>query len=219
VLLTAPAVEVSEPSWTTSTRADRPFGTFIADEASPSLDRPRLTNANDMHRASGVGRRATGMGYNACMTTTERATIEDLGTPAQREFNKERVREIIERIFVHQEDAAIDELIAEDFTPHTFGPMPPGREGLRQGMRRAGAGISDPEFTIHELIAEGDRVAARLTTSARHTGPFMGIEPSGRRYSIDEIHIFRLRDGQLVEHWHEFDKAALMAQLKGETPR
>jgi predicted ester cyclase len=103
--------------------------------------------------------------------------------------------------------------------PHTFGPMPPGREGLREGMRRAGAGISDPEFTIHDLIAEGDEVAARLTTSARHTGSFMGIEPTGERYSVDEMHIFRLREGLLVEHWHEFDKAKLMAQLKGEAQR
>jgi predicted ester cyclase len=153
------------------------------------------------------------------MTTTHTARIEELRTPAQREWNKERVREIIDRIFVHQEDAAIDELISPDFVPHTFGPMPPGREGLRDGMRRAGAGISDPEFVIHDLIAEGDRVAARLTTSARHTGTFMGIEPTGRRYSIDEIHVFRLLDGLLVEHWHEFDKGQLMAQLRGEAPR
>jgi predicted ester cyclase len=150
------------------------------------------------------------------MTTLDRAHIEELSTPAQREWNKERVREIIDRIFVHQEDAAIDELVAEDFVPHTFGPMPAGREGLREGMKRAGSGISDPEFEIHDLIAERDRVAARLTTSARHTGTFMGIEPTGRRYSIDEIHIFRLRDGLLAEHWHEFDKGALLAQLKGD---
>ena len=153
------------------------------------------------------------------MTTLERADTNELGAPAQLEANKVRVREIVDRIFVHQEDAAIDELIAEDFVPHTFGPMPPGREGLREGMQRVGAGVSDPEFTIQDLIAEGDRVAARLTTSARHTGPFMGIEPSGKRYTIDEIHIFRLRDGMLIEHWHEFDKGALLAQLKGEAPR
>ena len=153
------------------------------------------------------------------MTTTQRAEIEELRTPAQREFNKERVREIIDRIFIHQEDSAIDDLVAPDFVPHTFGPMPPGREGLREGMRRAGAGVSDPEFTIHDMIAEGDEVAVRLTTSARHTGTFMGIEPTGNRYAIDEIHIFRLRDGLLVEHWHEFDKGKLMAQLKGEAPK
>ena len=147
------------------------------------------------------------------MTTTMQRTLND---PETLERNKDTVRRIVERIFVRQEDAAIDELVSEDFVPHTFGPMPKGREGLREGMKRAGAGVSDPEFTIHDLIAEGDRVAARLTTTARHTGPFMGIEPTGNRYSIDEIHIFRLRDGQMVEHWHAFDTASLLAQLKGE---
>lgn len=139
-----------------------------------------------------------------------------MSDPNTLQANKELVRQIIDRIFVHQEDAAIDELVSEEFVPRTFGPMPRGREGLREGMRRAAAGVSDAEFTIHDLIAEGDRVAARLTTTARHTGPFMGIEPSGKRYSIDEIHIFRIRDGQLVEHWHAFDTASLMAQLRGE---
>jgi predicted ester cyclase len=151
------------------------------------------------------------------MTTIERA-LRDVGLSGSTlERNKEIAREIIDRIFVHQEDAAIDELVAEDFVPHTFGPMPPGREGLREGMKRAGSGISDPEFEIHDLIAEGDRVAVRLTTSARHTGTFMGAEPTGKRYSIDEIHIFRLREGQLVEHWHEFDKGTLLAQLQGDS--
>jgi predicted ester cyclase len=147
------------------------------------------------------------------MTTTMQRTLTD---PETLERNKETVRRIVERIFVRQEDAAIDELVSEDFVPHTFGPMPRGREGLREGMKRAGAGVSEAEFTIHDLIAEGDRVAARLTTTARHTGRFMGIEPTGNRYSIDEIHIFRLRDGQMVEHWHTFDTASLLAQLKGE---
>ena len=146
------------------------------------------------------------------MTTMQRA----ISDPETLEANKDVVREIVDRIFVHQEDKAIDELVSEDFTPHTFGPMPRGREGLREGMRRAGAGVSDAEFTINDMVAEGDRVAARMTTSARHTGPFMGIEPTGNRYSIDEIHIFRIRDGQMVEHWHAFDTANLMAQLKGE---
>ena len=172
-----------------------------------------------MHRPREVPLPDPAQGYNRTMTTIDRAEIRELRTPAQLEWNKERVREIVDRIFVHQDDAAIDELIAEDFVPHTFGPMPPGREGLREGMRRAGAGVSDPEFTIHALIAEGDQVAARLTTGAKHTGTFMGVEPTGRRYSIDEIHIFRLRDGMLAEHWHEFDKGALLAQLRGEAPR
>lgn len=152
------------------------------------------------------------------MTVQERSSTNvqhKSGDAATLDRNKEVARQIIERIFVRQEDAAIDELVAEDFVPHTFGPMPPGREGLREGMKRAGAGLSDPKFEIQDMIAEGDRVAVRVTTSARQTGPFMGLESSGNRYSIDEIHIFRIRDGQLVEHWHQFDKMGLMQQLRG----
>jgi steroid delta-isomerase-like uncharacterized protein len=147
------------------------------------------------------------------MTTMQGALTDT----EQLEQNKELVQQIIERVFVRGEDEAIDELVAEDFTPRTFGPMPRGREGLRAGMKRAGAGVSDPEFTVQDMIAEGDRVAARITSSATHTGEFMGMPASGNRYTIEEIHIFRLRDGQLVEHWHAFDTASLMAQLKADT--
>lgn len=159
--------------------------------------------------------------YNGSMTIQERARTVRTSPDAfdSLERNKELAREFIDRVFVHQEDAAIDELVAEDFVPHTFGPMPPGREGLRAGMRRAGAGVSEARFEIHDVIAEGDRVAVRLTTTARHTGTFMGIEPTGNRYSIDEIHIFRIRDGRIAEHWHAFDTMALLSQLKGESPR
>jgi predicted ester cyclase len=134
------------------------------------------------------------------------------------ERNKQVARDVIDRIFVHQENAAIDELIAPDFVPHTFGPMARGREGLREGMRRVAAGLSDPKFVIHALVAEGDLVAAYLTSGATHTGTFMGVQPSGRRYSIDEMHLFRIRDGWLVEHWHTFDTAQLMRQLKADVP-
>jgi steroid delta-isomerase-like uncharacterized protein len=146
------------------------------------------------------------------MTTMQRALTDQEALEA----NKEVARQIIQRVFVNGEDEAIDELVAEDFKPRTFGPMPPGREGLREGMKRAGAGVSDPEFEVQDMIAEGDRVAARITSSATHSGTFMGVPASGNRYTIEEIHIFRIRDGQLVEHWHAFDTASLMAQLKGE---
>jgi hypothetical protein len=44
----------------------------------------------------------------------------------------------------------------------------------------------------------------------------MGLPSTGRRYEIDEIHIFRVRDGQVTEHWHTFDKGDLMRQLTGD---
>jgi predicted ester cyclase len=132
------------------------------------------------------------------------------------EANKGVALRFIEGVFIEQDPNAVDELAADDFVAHTFGDQPPGREPLKEAMKRAGAGVSEAKFEIHDVIAEQDRVAVRLTTRARHTGTFMGLEPSGNDYSIDEIHIFRIQDDKVVEHWHEFDKQRLMQQLQGK---
>jgi steroid delta-isomerase-like uncharacterized protein len=129
------------------------------------------------------------------------------------EANKAVVRRFIEEIFLKGDFSAVDELLTEDFAPHTWGPMPPGRDGLKQAIERVSKGISDPSMTIDDVVAEGDRVAVRLTSSATHTGEFMGMPASGRRYEIGEIHIFRLRDGRVSEHWHQADFLGMMKQL------
>ena len=132
------------------------------------------------------------------------------------EANKGVALRFIEGVFIDQDPEAVDELAADDFTAHTFGDLPPGREPMKEAMQRAGEGVSEPKFEIHDVIAEKDRVAVRLTTRARHTGTFMGIEPSGNEYSIDEIHVFRIEDGKVLEHWHEFDRQRLTQQLQGK---
>jgi steroid delta-isomerase-like uncharacterized protein len=130
------------------------------------------------------------------------------------EANKGIALRFIEGVFVEQDPNAVEELAGDDFTAHTFGELPPGREPLKEAMKRAGEGVSDAAFEIHDVIAEKDRVAVRLTTRARHTGTFMGLPPTGNEYSIDEIHIFRIEDDRVVEHWHEFDKQRLTQQLQ-----
>jgi steroid delta-isomerase-like uncharacterized protein len=129
------------------------------------------------------------------------------------EANKALVRRFVNEIFVHGNVDAVDELVAVDFVPHTWPSTGDGRGDLKRAIDRVAIGLSDPAFTVEDLIAEGDRVAVRLTASATQTGRFMGIEPSGRSYTIGEIHIFRIRDGQVVEHWHHFDQVGLMRQL------
>ncbi len=129
------------------------------------------------------------------------------------EANKATVRRFIDEIFVRGSSSAVDELIAPDAVFHTypFGEDP--RAGMRAAMERVGVGLSHVEFTVHELVAEGDLVAARLTTAATQTGPFMGMAPTDRRYEIEELHLFRVRDGTVVEHWHQFDQLGMLRQL------
>ncbi len=131
--------------------------------------------------------------------------------------NKELVRRFVDEIFVKGNAAAVDELLAADFVGHTWPSTGDGRADLKAAIARVSAGLSDPEFLVDDLIAEDDRVVARLTASATQTGEMMGMPASGKRYTIGEIHIFRIRDGQLVEHWHQYDAAGMMKQL-GATP-
>lgn len=127
--------------------------------------------------------------------------------------NTALVRRFIDEIFLRGSFDAVDELLADDFTAHTWGPTGTGKAGLKAAIERVSAGLADATMTIEDTIAEGDRVAVRLTSSARQVGPFMGLPASGKRYEIGEIHIFRIRDGKVVEHWHQADFLGMMRQL------
>ncbi len=133
------------------------------------------------------------------------------------EENKQVVRRFVEDIFVRGRADAVDELVADDFVAHTWPSTGDPKGDLKRAMERVAMGLADPVFEIEDMIAEADRVAVRLTASATQVGPFMGMEPSGRRYTIGEIHIFRVRGNQVVEHWHQFDQTGLLRQL-GASP-
>jgi steroid delta-isomerase-like uncharacterized protein len=128
------------------------------------------------------------------------------------EENKAVIRRFIEEVFERGNVDAVDRLVADDFVPHTW-PGTTDRDGLKATMARVANGLADASFTIDDLIAEGDRVVARVTASATQVGEFMGMPPSGKRYTIEEIHVFRVRDGRIVEHWHQFDQTGMMRQL------
>jgi steroid delta-isomerase-like uncharacterized protein len=129
------------------------------------------------------------------------------------EDNKAIAKRFIQEIFVEGNEAAVDELAADDFAPHSWGDMPPGRESLKAAQRRISAGLSDARMTIEDVIAEDDKVAVRLTSHGRHDGEFMGMPPSGKEYTISEIHIFRIADDKVAEHWRDADMLGLMQQL------
>ena len=130
--------------------------------------------------------------------------------------NKALVRRFITEVFEQGRPDAVDELCADDFIGHTWGNA--DRDGLKAAMARVAKGLADAHFEIEDMIAEGDQVAVRLTARGRHVGEFTGMPASGKTYEIGEIHIFRIRDGKVVEHWHQFDSASLMKQLAPSGP-
>lgn len=129
------------------------------------------------------------------------------------EDNKALVRRFIDEIFVRGDADAVDELVTEDFVPHTWPSTGDGRADLKRAIVRVSKGLADARFTIEDMVAEDDRVAVRVTATATQVGEFMGMPASGKSYAIGEIHIFRIRDGKVSEHWHQFDVPSMMRQL------
>jgi steroid delta-isomerase-like uncharacterized protein len=127
--------------------------------------------------------------------------------------NKALVRRFIDEIFVQGRPESVDALLSDDFVGHTWPSTGHPKDDLKAAIARTSKGLSDPRFIVDDLIGEGDRVVARLTAEATQTGEIMGMPASGKRYSIGEIHIFRLRDGKVSEHWHQFDQMGMMRQL------
>ena len=68
----------------------------------------------------------------------------------------------------------------------------------------------DIHFSVADLVAEGDRVAARWTLAGSQTGAFRGRAPTGRRVSVPGITIFHVVDGKIHEMWIAFDPARLI---------
>jgi len=130
--------------------------------------------------------------------------------------NKEVIRRFVDQVFVKLNMGDVDELVADDFVSHNWPSDSDSKTALKAAAERLGQALADISFSVDDLIAEDDRVVARVTSRARQVGPFMGMPASGRSYEIGEIHIFRLRDGKLVEHWFEMDAMGLMKQLKGD---
>ena len=66
---------------------------------------------------------------------------------------------------------------------------------------------------VNEQLAERDLVATRKTLRGTHLGEIWDLPPTGNRVEFEFIDIFRIKDGQLVEHWTSMDLGALRSQM------
>ena len=69
------------------------------------------------------------------------------------------------------------------------------------------------KMTIHQLVAEGDRVAVLWSGEGVNTGEGNGLPATGRPFRVTAMTLFRLKDGKIVEEWNVFDNYSLLSQL------
>jgi steroid delta-isomerase-like uncharacterized protein len=130
------------------------------------------------------------------------------------EQNKAILRQVYEAAFHQKNLDALDEVIASDSIDHNLTPeQPSGLEGAKQVFSSFHSAFPDLQVNVEDMIAEGDKVVARLSVRGTHQGEFIGIAPTGNQVTFTGIDIVRIADGKIVERWGNFDDLGMMQQL------
>jgi predicted ester cyclase len=128
--------------------------------------------------------------------------------------NKRIARRLLEELFEHGNLDAADELVHRDFVNHEAPPdNPQGPEGLKETVSWLRGLWGPMRAEIEDEIAEDDKVATRVTMHGRHLGEFLGKPPTGKEFAVEHIHIWRIADGQVIEHWSVRDDLGQALQL------
>jgi len=123
---------------------------------------------------------------------------------------------LVRRFFAEYQQGNLDgaeEVLAANFVHHQPGSASQNREAYKQLGSVFLTAFPDMQWIIEDQVAEGEKVATRLTISGTHRGELMGIPPTGKQVSCTEIAIDRLADGKIVERWNLFDMMSMLQQL------
>jgi predicted ester cyclase len=128
-------------------------------------------------------------------------------------------KDVVEELFRRQnagDDTVLDDLVAPEMVNHAAGPQ--GRDGLRTILRTIEVDLGPTDLEQHHLICEGDLVVQHVTLHGTHRASTMpllvNVPVSGRPAAWTFIHIWRVVDGMLVEHWACRDDMGLVEQLR-----
>lgn len=123
--------------------------------------------------------------------------------PERLEHNKAVVRRYVELVWNRQKLSQAREMLAPTYVYHCSATQRdyPGYAGLAEVLSAYSAAIPDHRAEISEMIAEGDKVSLFLKLSGTFRGPYLGIQPTGRRISCSAAGIYRLVDGKIADDW------------------
>jgi steroid delta-isomerase-like uncharacterized protein len=109
---------------------------------------------------------------------------------------------------------AFEALVAADSIDHDPAPgQGPGPQGYRDYFTEMRTAFPDFRVEVEHLVAAGEDVAFAYVITGTHEGPFLGHEPTRRKFSIRGMQISRFEGGRLVERWGSSDQAGLLTQL------
>ena len=135
------------------------------------------------------------------------------------EENKALIRKVTEEIYNQGNLAAIDRYYEPDWVLHDAPSNAGGdREALKQVLGVIKSGFPDVRATIELILAEGALVAYRIVSEGTHTREYFGVAPTGKRVTLRQLNIDRVRDGRIIESWSESFGQGFHYQLTGKAP-
>lgn len=129
---------------------------------------------------------------------------------------RELVARFLDAAFVRFDVAEAAALVSADFVAHPWAALgaPPGPAGLAMILPAFAQAFSDVQAEVVDVLADGDRIAARYRYAGRHDGALFGMAPTRRAFQIAGIAIMRIdADGRIAEFWREEDMLTLQRQL------
>jgi len=131
------------------------------------------------------------------------------------ERNKHAARRWSEELWSRGDLSVADEIVAPAYERHDPGdPFPAhGPEDVKRIVTMLRTMLPDFRIEVEAVLADGDFVVSRYTSTATDTVGFMGMPPTGRRIRAAAIQIFRFADGKIVESWAARDDLGVLKQL------
>jgi predicted ester cyclase len=124
-----------------------------------------------------------------------------------------RVRDFVDR-FNAKDFPGLTANYADDYVlDFPGGPVGQGRAGIEQATRDFAGAFPDLQFTVDDLLAEGDRVAWRWTMTGTHRGKLGPFAPTEKQVRLTGISLFRLRDSLIIEDRVRADMVGLLTQI------
>lgn len=153
-----------------------------------------------------------GLGLMALLFVSPVASSVLAGDKAA-EQNKAIVRRAVEEFINGGKAEVADQLYGAEYNYHGRGPEGKGPALAKAFVEMYRTAFPDMHITVEDMIAEGDRVAARGTATGTNTGSLMGAPPTGKPVHVTTMVVMRLEDGKIVEEWEVFDEIEMMRQL------
>lgn len=123
------------------------------------------------------------------------------------EQNKAIVRRWFEEVWNRQQSKTIDELLTPDCIVHGLAPEGSGKgpAAFHPFWEKFRGAFPDIRITVEDILAEEDKVAARIVFRGTHEGDHLGPPATGKTVSGTGIIWARLQNGKIAESWNEFD--------------